>query len=1050
MPPHALGLTTRYARPVIRPYVIPRPRLLDRLHSAIGNGTTIIQAPGGFGKSTLAAQFSADLEFATSWLALDSSCGAPEAFAEQVAGAVLGPAARPPVSTEGDGALHAYLGAALRDFEATSPLPLLLVIDNAQELIGSDESLALLGWLLQSLPLGSEALVITREPISLPDLDRQVAGGDVLVLLAHDLAFTAEEVTQVIERAAKVDEVDATEIYDATGGWPVAVRGVLSGTLSLEGASRAAAGGVWDRYLVAEVWDAVPERLREPFMIASVPAAAESGLLQSLVPKDEWAVLADWLDRHDFFVESTGNGDRRINPVVQRFLRERLQTADAATFARALGTTVGELSAHGRIIDAFELVIGHRSHAELQALLLENAPSLLQRGSFVTLRRAFAALDIDRASETTDLKALHARVLAHTGDPKEALALADDVLDASGPSLEALHHARLARARALRLLGRMDEVADSLDVPMDDLPSDKGLQAEFAWHRAHAFLALDSDLDRALDLLRECLDKARETNAALLELLCRSTIGHVLGLKGDGPASVRELTAAAMGWREQQGAAHLAWVLNNLGMAHLTVGDTESAIASLSEAREESVMARDRRGEAFAVASLGDAYLALGNAKQARTCYEETIEICSEHPLDESLVALATAGLAGALLDLGEVARADFVVRRAVEMAEQLGSPFELGTCLLQQAAVASASELHQEAATSARRAVEMLGTIGAEAAHRTALYRLALIYFRDGDRDAAESVLTELSEILTAPWMVGGLQPLLREHPLFAQWVEKRPASAGMFGKAIRALDFAPAPELPESKPTYPRIIAQSLGTLRVFKDGQEVADEAWESIRAKEMFYLLLARPDGVRKEEAVEHLYPDLPASRCNSQFHSNLYRIRRALYKEGVIKRGGAYMLNPDGEFEWDVREYASLLDRASVLPAGSTERAAAHEKALQTYRGPFAEAFYSEWAASLRDDLARRNVETLAHLGGYYAGREDFESAAACMEEVLKVSHFNDEAAAQLATYRSRAGQPAAALSFLDSYRDELWREMEEEFPPRLTRLRRDIASGIAV
>ena len=67
-------------------------------------------------------------------------------------------------------------------------------------------------------------------------------------------------------------------------------------------------------------------------------------------------------------------------------------------------------------------------------------------------------------------------------------------------------------------------------------------------------------------------------------------------------------------------------------------------------------------------------------------------------------------------------------------------------------------------------------------------------------------------------------------------------------------------------------------------------------------------VAKPDGLRKEEAVEQLYPDLEPEKCNSAFHSNLYRVRKALYQESVVKRDGAYVLNPEGEFEWDVAEF----------------------------------------------------------------------------------------------------------------------------------------------
>jgi two-component SAPR family response regulator len=195
---------------------------------------------------------------------------------------------------------------------------------------------------------------------------------------------------------------------------------------------------------------------------------------------------------------------------------------------------------------------------------------------------------------------------------------------------------------------------------------------------------------------------------------------------------------------------------------------------------------------------------------------------------------------------------------------------------------------------------------------------------------------------------------------------------------------------------------------------DGREVSDERWASVRAKELFFLFLANRDGLRKEEAVEHLYPELSPEKCNSAFHSNVYRIRRALYQGSVVKRQGTYVLNPEGEFEWDVEQFEAALRQAAAFPAGSAERAERYRVALQLYRGPFAESFYSEWAEALRRRIEDHSQEALSTLGGYYAGREEYESAAACMEELLVRDRFNEEAAYTLAIYRVKAGQAAVA------------------------------------
>jgi len=84
------------------------------------------------------------------------------------------------------------------------------------------------------------------------------------------------------------------------------------------------------------------------------------------------------------------------------------------------------------------------------------------------------------------------------------------------------------------------------------------------------------------------------------------------------------------------------------------------------------------------------------------------------------------------------------------------------------------------------------------------------------------------------------------------------------------------------------------------------------------------------------------------------------------------------------------------------------------------------------------------------LAAYFAGREDYESAAMCMERVLRANQYNEEAAYQVARYRGKAGQTVQALSFIDDYGSTYASEFGEDLPARFWLLRADIAAGVAV
>ena len=332
----------------------------------------------------------------------------------------------------------------------------------------------------------------------------------------------------------------------------------------------------------------------------------------------------------------------------------------------------------------------------------------------------------------------------------------------------------------------------------------------------------------------------------------------------------------------------------------------------------------------------------------------------------------------------------------------------------MQQAAVEVAAGNHVVSVSEAAEAVERFSQMEVLPMVATAEYRVAMASFKAGKRNEAEDALGRAAVALKEPWMVGSLVPLVRENPMFAQWAATRKSAGAAFRDLLERHSFESAriaAETPDgARSRFPLVRAHSFGRVVVEVGGRELCDEDWASARAKEMFFLLLSSRDGIRKEEAVEQLYPELPREKTNSAFHSNLYRVRRALYKTCVVADDdGIYRLNPEGMFEWDVDEFERAIEQARSAPSGSKERALSLQQALELYAGPFASAFQSEWAAAMRERLEGDAHESLATLAGYFAGREDFDSAALCMERVLRANRYNEEAAYLLARYRSRPG-----------------------------------------
>ncbi len=1025
--------------------LVVRTRLIEKLHAGIGNRLSVLQAPAGYGKTTLLAQFAADVDFRPIWVTLDSACAIPETLADRIVTALRGETTAIGFSSAArDGDLKAYIDVALKHAVETSPQPLLFVFDNAHELRKADDAAELLAWLLATLPEGQEVILSGRAAAPLREVDRALAAGEALLLAKEDLAFDADDVAALEQSLGR--PIDGQRLLQATEGWPVAVMSVAAGVVAGVEPGRLEAGAAWERYLAREIWDGVRPDVQELLLRLSVCERVDDSLAVELLGDDGYVRLQEWIDEHDFLLDLRAEGSFQLNPLLRDFMRNRYRRRQPEAFRKTMAEVTGWLERRGAIADAIELARVEKGET-LAELLARHSRALLYHGAFALLWRGFEVLPPEYLEGRPELAAIKARVYSHTLKPHEALEQAASVLnDPSAPNTARVH-ALLARERGYRLMGRVAdlpavfaEINAILDV------DDEALLAEVSYAEANFEIQGASNWPHGEELLHRSIRHAQHTTFPNLELLARSTLGQLMSMRGDGPAAVNELTNAARGWRAARGTANLGWVLNNLGMSHVMVGDFESAVAVLEEAVREGKTCENVRNEAYAVASLGDAYMSLGRYEEARIQFEEAIRLCAESVMDESLAALSIASLAGAFLGLNDVEQADYFAVRALPIAEISGSPLELGQCLLQYAMVKSAAGNHKGALSTASEALDLFRQVDARAALRTGHYRKGMLHFRARQRTEAQEELTHLTDLMTETWMMGLLVPLTREDPMFAQWA----ASRGLISPAFREMldrQVMPQAEGQAESAGLPKIVAQSLGQVRVTIDGREVSDEQWASVRAKELFFLFLANREGLRKEEAVERLYPELSPEKCNSAFHSNVYRIRRALYQESVIKRQGAYALNLEGEFEWDVEQFESAIKHANQLAAGSPERAAGYQGALRLYHGPFAEAFYTEWAGVLRRRVDEHSQEALSTLGGYYAGRSEYESAATCMEELLDRNRLNVEAAYQLAIYRVKAGQAAVALALIDDYAKTYEDEMGDPLPARFRTLRSQIAAG---
>jgi LuxR family maltose regulon positive regulatory protein len=234
-------LQTKLYIPPLRPELVSRPRLIERLNAGlpVGRKLTLVSAPAGFGKTTLVSEWVAGCGRPAAWLSLDKGDNDPARFlaylvaalqtiaaniGEGVLGVLHAPQAQPPPS-------ESILTALLNEITAI-PDNFVLVLDDYYVIDAKPVDDALT-FLLEHLPPQMHVVIATREDPNIP-LARYRAGGQLTELRVADLRFTPVEAAEFLNQVMGLDlsAEDVAALETRTEGW---IAGLQLAAISMQG-----------------------------------------------------------------------------------------------------------------------------------------------------------------------------------------------------------------------------------------------------------------------------------------------------------------------------------------------------------------------------------------------------------------------------------------------------------------------------------------------------------------------------------------------------------------------------------------------------------------------------------------------------------------------------------------------------------------------------------------------------------------------------------------------------------------------------------------------
>ncbi len=231
-------LKTKLYVPPVRPELVPRPVLIERLNAGLHRKLTLVAAPAGSGKTTLISAWLHSSNRASTWLSLDGGDNASVRFFGYLVAALqeiqkdMGEVVERLLETVHPLQPELLLTMLINDLATAEPF--VLVLDDYHAITEPVVHRAV-ALLLERMPPHMHLVITTRHDPPLP-LSRLRGRDQLTEIRQPDLRFSRAETAAFLNRAMglKLSSAEIATMEQRTEGW---VTGLQLAALALQGAS---------------------------------------------------------------------------------------------------------------------------------------------------------------------------------------------------------------------------------------------------------------------------------------------------------------------------------------------------------------------------------------------------------------------------------------------------------------------------------------------------------------------------------------------------------------------------------------------------------------------------------------------------------------------------------------------------------------------------------------------------------------------------------------------------------------------------------------------
>lgn len=479
------GLVLKLTPPRLRKSQLPRERLRQLRSSVEDVPVVVVEAPAGYGKTTLLAQWRLDWLHAgtlVSWFDLDSE----DSITSVGSGLVEGLRRASGHNDFGHDALEAIRRGSGMTQAATSLLaeiaenahPTVVILDNAER-ISDPDLIELCDYLLHNLPPNLQIVIGTRSRLQLAAADL-LAHGNLRQITAKQLQFDLEEIFSLLSQRLgnKANMGLAARLHDLTEGWPL---GLQLAVTALEQAgdpeqalqSFSSFGDEATQQLLSGFLAHLPPALGDLVLRCSLLDALHPDLCARITDNPEAAQALEQLRGQTPLLNAVEGSDwLRLHPLVREYLRNRAESSLSAFEQQEIHRRAWHwLAAHGDAEQAARhaLAAGHKHEAF--ALIAENLyDSCMREGHYGTVAEWLGRLPESEIFQHPQLRLTAGWQAALGGDWKRAGHYVKSLVEPPTPDPQLYREALAILAVGYSRAERLDEARQYIDAYPADAP----------------------------------------------------------------------------------------------------------------------------------------------------------------------------------------------------------------------------------------------------------------------------------------------------------------------------------------------------------------------------------------------------------------------------------------------------------------------------------------------------------------------------------------------------------------------------------------------------